>query len=182
MATGLAVPAMAKNDPDQKDQHDHDLESPDGPMANATVSFGAWPSGGTTPLDRFTTPTAPVAPNVHHMIPFETRISEGGSVNFVIAGFHVLAIYGPGTNPEDIDATNTIALTDNPPGFPQAVNDPTNRVYLGLNPFPLPQDRVEVVQFPLRGRYLVICAFLPHFLGNGPAGMRGYVNVTANGM
>jgi hypothetical protein len=35
------------------------------------------------------------------------------------------------------------------------------------------QDRVEVVHFPNPGRFLVICAVLPHF----NEGMTGYVRV-----
>ena len=38
---------------------------------------------------------------------------------------------------------------------------------------PVLQDRTEVVHFPQPGRFLVICAVLPHF-GDG---MWGYVKV-----
>lgn len=154
-------------------QHDH--ESVDGPLANATVSFGAWPSGGDTPLDRLLgPPNAPDAPNIHRLIPYITTIKAGGTVNFVIAGFHLVAVYGPGTKPEDINASITVALPGAPfPGFPPAINDASKRVYRGLNPLTVPQDRVEVVQFPTKGRFLVICAFLPHFNDN----MYGYVKV-----
>jgi hypothetical protein len=55
------------------------------------------------------------------------------------------------------------------------VNDPTNRVYRGVNPVGAPQDRVEVVQFSKPGTYLVICAFLPHFQDE----MWGFVRVIA---
>ena len=58
-------------------------------------------------------------------------------------------------------------------GFPRLIDDSRNRVYRGLNPFGLPQDRVEVVHFAKRGTYLVICAFLPHFLDD----MYGWVRV-----
>lgn len=165
LASGLAVPAVAGDD------HNHRPLS--GPLASATVSFGAWPSGGTTPLDRFATPDAPVAPNLHQLIPNVVTIKEGGTVNFVIAGFHVVAIYGPGTKPGDINGADVAPLPGAPAGFPPSINDANNRVYRGLNPLMLPQDRVEVVQFPRRGLYLVICAFVPHFLDE----MWGYVRV-----
>jgi hypothetical protein len=41
------------------------------------------------------------------------------------------------------------------------------------------RDRVEVVQFPNRGRYLVICLINPHFKdpATGRFGMFGHINV-----
>lgn len=168
VVSGLAAPALAHQD-------DHHGPSLSGPLANATVSFGAWPAAPHAPLDRFATPNAPVAPNAHVLLPYVSTVKVGGAVNFVIAGFHVVAVYGPGTKPEDIDATNRIALPGAPTGFPPAINDPRNRLYLGLNPFPLPQDRVEVVQFRHPGVHLVICAFLPHFEDK----MWGYVRVVS---
>jgi hypothetical protein len=166
LATGLATPVAAA-----QDEHNHTAAT--GPLAAATVSFGAWPASQDGPLDRFDTPNAPAAPNVHQLFPAASMVKVGGAVNFVIAGFHLISIYGPGTKPEDIDATNTIALPGAPPGFPPAINDLRNLVYRGLNPLPLPQDRVEVVQFKRRGTYLVICSFLPHFEDR----MWGYVKV-----
>jgi hypothetical protein len=167
IAAGLAIPATSL----AHDGHHHG--TPNGPLSNATVSFGAWPVGGDVPLDRFATPNAPAAPNVHRLIPNRVTIKKGGSVNFIIAGFHVVAVYGPGTKPDDINAADTIALPGAPPGLPPIINDPNNRVFRGLNPFGAPQDRVEVVQFPETGTYLVICAVLPHFEDK----MRGFVRV-----
>jgi hypothetical protein len=166
VASGLAVPALAQPEP-----HHHTPLS--GPLAGATVSFGAWPASPEIVQNRFTTPNAPVAPNTHQLLPYLTTIKEGGAVNFIVAGFHVVAAYGPGTRPEEIDSTNRLAIPGAPPDFPPIVNDPRNRVYLGVNPITLPQDRVEVVQFLNRGLYLVICAFLPHFEDK----MWGYVRV-----
>jgi hypothetical protein len=51
--------------------------------------------------------------------------------------------------------------------------DATNRVYRGLDPSLFPQDRVEVVQFPNPGTYLVVCGVLPHFIDK----MWGWVKV-----
>lgn len=166
LASGIAVPAIATSDHGGHDRID-------GPLASATVSFGAWPASSETPLDRFATPAAPAAPNAHQLIPHVATIKVGGSINFVIAGFHVIAVYGPGTKPEDIDATILEALPGAPPAFPPAIADPDERVYRGINPFGAPQDRVEVVQFNRRGTFLVICAFLPHFEDE----MWGYVRV-----
>jgi hypothetical protein len=152
---------------EQDDHHQHDQLN--GALANATVSFGAWPQ----PLDRLNLPVGAPPPNVHQLIPFLTTIKAGGTVNFIVAGFHNIAIYGPGTKPEDIDSTIRIDVPGAPPGFPQLINDDRNRVFRGAAGITVPQDRVEVVQFPKRGLYLVICAFLPHFLDE----MWGYVRV-----
>jgi plastocyanin len=168
------------------EQHDHKPMS--GPMATATVSFGAWrqlpaPGGDRHPnLGQ----TAGLANAVHALIPNEVTIKAGGTVNFIFAGFHQIAVYDDGTTPEQINTADVI------PGTPPLINDATNRVYRGISPFVLPlllgptqtgpitgtfqpqlQDRVEAVQFPNAGRFLVICTVLPHFRD----GMVGYVNV-----
>lgn len=140
-----------------------------GPLATATVSFGQWVATG---LDRFPDLGAPGLPNGHQLIPHEVKIRAGGTVNFVIAGFHLVLVYDDGTEPEDIDVTNTIAPTNQPE--PPLINDPANRLYRGLDPSRFPQDRVEAVRFPAPGRYLVICGVLPHFVFDG---MYGFVSV-----
>jgi plastocyanin len=167
MSVSGAAAAAGKQD----DHHDHQPADPN--TTNASVSFGAWPTGGASPTDRFALPNAPQAPNVHQLFPHVTTIKAGSSVNFMVAGFHLIAIYGPGTKFEDVNGGITSPLPGAPPGFPPAVDDTLNRIYRGLNPLTTGQDRVEVVHFPNRGTYLVVCAFLPHFNG----GMYGYVRV-----
>jgi plastocyanin len=156
------------------DEHEggHDHGPVGGPLANATVSFGAWPATGTTPLDRTALPTAPAAPNIHQLIPQTATIKAGGSVNFVVAGFHQIVVYKPGTKPGDIDTSTLIPI----PGAPPAVgliDDPENRLFRGVSPLTVGQDRVEVVHFGSRGLYLVICAVSVHFAD----GMFGWVRV-----
>ncbi len=164
IAGGLAVPALA----DEGHGHHRPM---DGPLANATVSFGAWPSE--PPLDRMNLPPGP-APNIHQLIPYVATVKAGGSVNFIIAGFHNIAVYGPGTKPTDINTSLTAPVPGAPsPTFPRIIDDPVNRVYRGPFSFTIAQDRVEVVHFPTRGLYLVICAFVPHFNDE----MWGYVRV-----
>jgi hypothetical protein len=106
-------------------------------------------------------------------------------VNFIISGFHQVIVYGDGTRPGDIDASDTVPATVQP--GPPLINDANNRVFRGIDPSVLPalqgppqgprlpvlQDRIEAVQFAEPGRYLVICGVLPHFL----SGMYGYVKV-----
>lgn len=149
----------------EKGKHQHPTVA--GPLANATVSFGAWPTD--PPLDRFDGVGAPTKPNVHQLIPHEVKIKAGGSVNFIISGFHLVLVYDDGTQPGDIDKTLLI------PGFPPGmIDDPNRRIYRGLDPRLEPlQERIEVVHFARPGTYLVACGVLRHFNDN----MFGFVRV-----
>jgi hypothetical protein len=163
---GESVLAQGKSD--ESHGHHHPI---DGPLANATVSFGQWRTDLTPALDRrLNTPPAPVA-NQHLLIPYEATIRAGGAVNFIIAGLHQVAVYDHGTVPADIDITLLIPM-QGPPGLP-LINDPDKRIYRGPDPSLVPLDRVEVVTFAKPGRYLVICGFLFHFQED----MYGYVKV-----
>lgn len=163
-------------------QNNHDHRPLSGPLANATVSFGAWPVGSVgAPLDRMATPFAPVAPNVHALLPEVVTIKEGGSVNFVLAGFHQVVVYGDDKKPEDVNTSVLLPIPMAPPVV-GLIDDPVSRIYRGLDPRivntptapnQLFQDRVEVVGFNTRGTYLVICAVNVHFAD----GMYGWVRV-----
>src|SRR5262245_35092218 len=121
-----------------------------GPLANATVNFGAWQ----TNFDRFTNPTPP-PPNTHNhhaLTPHEVTIQAGGTVNFIIGGFHLVLIYDHGTEPGDINP-DLITPGTTPPGF---IDDPEDRIYRGQDPRTVPQDRVETVVIEKAGTYLVI--------------------------
>ncbi len=139
-----------------------------GPLANATVSFGQWPTD--PPLDRFPNLGAPGLPNVHQLLPNEVKIKAGGGVNFIIAGFHHVLVYDDGTQPGDINP-NLLVPGSSPPGL---IDDPNNRIYRGLDPRLFPQDRVEVVHFSKPGIYLVICGVRTHFVNDR---MFGFVRV-----
>jgi hypothetical protein len=162
----------------------------DGPPANATVSFGQWqtgPAAGPPPvleLDRFPN-LSPGARNNHQLIPNTVTITAGGSVNFIIGGFHQIIIYDDGTQPGDINVNvpTPPTTTRGPKPFPPVVliDDPTNRIYRGLDPSLQPrrsgaflQDRVEVVFFPKPGTYLVIDGVRGNFVNDG---MFGFVSV-----
>jgi hypothetical protein len=177
-SSALAAPGLAANDGDDNGDHDH--RPVRGPVANATVSFGAWHTGSVTtpagtlpPLDRVVTPIPAPPYNVHQLIPYVARIREGGSVNFIISGLHQVAVYGPGTKPEDIRKAidpgpnpvppappfQNVRPMAGPPGL-ALINVPENRVYIGPDPSLLNTlDRIEVVHFGDPGLYLVICAF-----------------------
>ena len=104
------------------------------------------------------------------LVPGSVVIDPGGTVTFdVPAGVHQIAIYAPGTRPEDIDTTNLVALC--PGQTPRLINDTTNRVALITHACGSGWQAQYTFNTP--GRYLVICAFLPHF----EVGMYGWVEV-----
>ena len=143
-------------------QQNHNQEHAPGPLSHAVVAFGEWK----TPVDRFQ-PTTPA--NIgHHVSPLEVTIAVNGTVSFLIGGFHLLLIYNDGVRYEDIDATKII------PGPPvPLIDDPTNRLYRGLDPRVNSVDRIENVHFHEPGTYLAVCGVLPHFLDQ----MYGFVKV-----
>ena len=118
----------------EEEEHKHDRHGDmNGPLASATVSFGQWDL--TQPLDRFPN-NSPRQVNNHQLIPKEVVIKAGGSVNFVISGFHHILVYGNGTKPSDINLTMLIPPSQAP--VPPLIDDPTNRIYRGLDPSVLP--------------------------------------------
>ena len=141
------------------------------PLNNATVSFGQWMSS--PPLDRFPNFRGSPTTNVHRITPNVVTIKAGGSVNFIVSGLHNIAIYDDGVQPTDINIALTTPTTNPAPPIVPIINDPTNRIYRGVDPTLQAIDRVEVVNFPEPGTYLVICGVLPHFV----EGMYGYVRV-----
>jgi len=147
-----------------KAQHDH--TQVEGPLAAATVSFGQWKM----PLDRHPVGGTPPATNQHLLIPYVAMIRAGGSVNFIISGLHQIGIYEPGTELTDIDPD----LIAQPPTMPPTINDPDRRLYRGISPIGIAQDRIEVVTFAEPGLYLVVCLVRPHFVNDK---MHGYVKV-----
>jgi len=159
------MPQMNRDSDDRNDRDDRGDA-----LDNATVTFGGWM---TTPaLDRFPN-NNPIAANHHALTPKTVKIRAGGTVNFVIGGFHEVIVYDNGTKPEDINTNLTVQPTNLPTG-PPLINDPNRRIYRGLDPSTQTQDRVETVVFDRPGTYLVICAVRPHFVNDG---MYGFVKV-----
>jgi plastocyanin len=144
----------------------------DGPLANATVSFGQWEP----PLDRLTANPAGGVGNNHELIPNFVTIKAGGSVNFPSSGLHNVQVYDDGTEPSDIIVGG--AFPPLPGAANGIINYPPNRIYRGWDPNLIPnnnqRDRVEVVHFPNPGTYLVICGVVNHFVNDQ---MFGFVRV-----
>ena len=182
-AVGLSAAALGATEPKKArgDEHgghqgkgDHDRRS------NHTVSFGNWTPSMAAPLDRMGADPNPRTRNGHFLIPDPIRVHAGDTVSFVISGFHNLLVYGPDSQPTDIN--RTLLLVSPPNTFPPLIDDPSRRIYRGLDPRSIPanQDRVEAVAFNEAGRFMVMCGVLPHFFdaASGDFVMFGYVDVT----
>ena len=168
-ATVAAVGALGSVARNVSAKQEHDHSTLDGPQASARVAFGSWITD--PPLDRFPN-NSPRTANNHKVLPYTTTIKAGGSVTFNISGTHLVLVYAPGTTMESITRT-IVEATPGPPPFPGFINDPTNRIYRGLDPRLQPQDRQETVTFAEKGIHLVVCGVVPHF----DEGMHGFVKV-----
>jgi len=87
--------------------------------------------------------------------------------------FHQPIIDDVGTKPGDIDVGKTTPSTGTPAGV-LLIDDPTHRLYRGLDPSLQPRDRGEGVYFETPGTYLVICGVRDHFVNDH---MYGFVTV-----
>ena len=176
-AVGLSAIVGAAKTPGVAGDHQHQNNGDHDRRSNHTVSFGNWTPSVAAPLDRMGADPNPRTRNGHFLIPSPVRVHAGDTVSFIISGFHNLLVYGPDTQPTDINR-NALLLAA---GFPPLINDPNHRVYRGLDPRTMPanQDRVEAVAFNEPGRFLVMCGVLPHFFEapTGPFVMCGYVEV-----
>jgi plastocyanin len=149
VAVGLIVPAVVAAGPD----------------GSATVRFGNPDAGSPYQPPIFFHDSSSNATD--NLIPRTSVISAGGNVTFTVAGFHQVAVYSAGTQPEDITV----------PPFPPNlfIDDPTNRLALGpaagtsQGPWTPPAGT-----FSAPGRYLVICNVTPHFAIDN---MYGWVTV-----
>jgi plastocyanin len=150
------------------------------PPTHAHVHFGDENAGSPFPPDHDRSFHA-----TDKMVPRTVVISQGGSVTFNTTPPHQIAIYKPGTLPEDInlhpDFLEDLVLPS--PPFPPntiipdiLIDDPVGRVVLGPDPdfFGHVEWTTPAGTFDEPGRYLVICTILPHF---AEADMYGWVIV-----
>jgi plastocyanin len=140
------------------------LADEDGRRLSVSVAFG-----------RGLNTAQPGNPVNHVILPNKIRVKEDGVVHFLVAGFHQVVVYNPGTKPEDIDV----------PAAGTFINDPNNQFYLGIEPAGGPlmtpgttepsnaSNRQESVSFEEAGTYLVICNVRGHFLD----GMFAFIKV-----
>ena len=203
---GLSVPVIGgvlrQQGKDSAEDHDgHGQHDDDGrPHSNVTISFGHWgpqdtPATPVSTFDRFTNGNDRTR-NHHQIIPNPAKVHAGDLISFIISGFHNPQIFGPGTQPQDIDRTVLAPPNAAFPAAPPIIADARNRVFRGadprnisptvvtptsptLLPVGISQDRVEVVSLTNPGRYLVICGVLPHFFSaaTGQFIMFGFIDV-----
>jgi plastocyanin len=137
---------------------------------NAVVSFGQDDVGSVFPPpsghDQSFHAKDKVRPHLVH-------IAAGGSVTFQMGTFHNVAIYQPGIEPADIDASITVdLLAPSPPAPPGTViipnfliDDATGRLAVGPFSFAPLSWTSPPGTFNSPGTYLVICRVVPHFVG-----------------
>ena len=109
-----------------------------------------------------------------NIVPRTVVIDPGGTVTFRMgpAALHQVAIYEPGTEPTDIDTSILLPPPATCPPVP-LINDPNNRVAFLSTQVCAGGSAAPTYTFTEPGRYLVICAVLPHF----NVGMYGWVIV-----
>jgi len=143
----------------------------DGALA-ATIDFGRDDLG--SPFPPSLTPHDQSGHSRDSLFPQNVVINKGGTVTFVMgaSGVHQVAIYAPGTSPDDI---NTQALKPGLAGCPPVptINDSNNRIAVLSDQACHGGSATPTFKFDQPGKYLVICTFLPHF----NVGMYGWVTV-----
>ena len=140
--------------------------------STATMSFGMDHLGSPFPPGSGHDASAHAKDNV---VPRTVVIDRNGTVTFQLppGSVHQVAIYGPGTEPGDIDTSIVAAAGRGCPPVP-LINDPTNRLAV-LSTQPCAGGLTTVShQFTNAGRHLVICRFILHFVN---VQMYGWVNV-----
>ena len=111
---------------------------------------------------------------VDNIVPRTVVIAVNGTVTFnVPPGVHQINIYKPGTQPEDVDTSmsNLTTLAAHagcgppaPAGAPLVIGGAGDN-FLAAIPVPCFTPTQATYTFTQPGKYLVICAFLPHFEG-----------------
>jgi hypothetical protein len=164
--------------------------APDAPAASLakSASAAAFPEEVTLSFGRDDV-GSPYAPPEEHDQSFHAKdkirprlvhLAAGGNVVFDMGTFHGVAIYEPGTKPEDIEVSDA-TLEDLTIPFPPFVlpdfliDDPDGRV---TAPSPISFGPMQWSPpegtFDEPGRYLVICYVVPHFVF---AKMYAYIEV-----
>jgi plastocyanin len=147
---------------------------PGGPSAaagsslTATVQFGLANVGTAFPPTSEHDHSANAKDN---LVPRTVVIDRGGTVTFETFGVHGVAIYAPGTQPEDVDISELAPAEAGCPPVP-LINDQTNLLAIRAQPC-AGGSATPSYTFTDPGRYLIVCRFLPHFVDD----MYGWVNV-----
>jgi hypothetical protein len=148
LGLGLAVPSVMADRGKHREKHD------DEDRQSVSVAFG-----------RGLNTAQPGNPVNHVVLPKKIKVHQDGVVHFLVAGFHQVAVYKPGTTPEDVRAfigNSTALFIHDPNSLQLEPKDlPHDLFYVGINPgggplatpgtivpFSNSQNRVESVGFP----------------------------------
>ena len=148
LGLGLAVPSVMADRGKHREKHE------DEDRLSVSVVFG-----------RGLNTAQPGNPVNHVVLPKKIKVNQDGVVHFLVAGFHQVAVYKPGTTPEDVRAfigkSTDLFIYDQKSLQVDPKDLPNNLFYAGINPgggplatpgtivpFSNSQNRVESVGFP----------------------------------
>ena len=148
LGLGLAVPSVMAESGKHREKHE------DEDRLSVSVVFG-----------RGLNTAQPGNPVNHVVLPKKIKVNQDGVVHFLVAGFHQVAVYKPGTTPEEVRAfigkSTDLFIYDQKSLQVEPKNLPNNLFYAGINPgggplatpgtilpFSNSQNRVESVGFP----------------------------------
>ena len=128
--------------------------------SNAVIDFGQANVGSPFPPPSGHDASSHAKDN---LVPRTVVIDKNGTVTFKTFGIHQVAIYRPGIEPEDINTSLVVPSPCLPPTFPPLrINDANGRIIIWTPPC-AGGPAAPSWTFTQSGKYLVICAFLPHF-------------------
>jgi hypothetical protein len=148
------------------------------PVVGATMRFGRAEMNGFEHMSVKAFEHTRAGHAVDKVFPGTVTIRRGETVAFESFPVHQIAIYAPGTKPTDIrldpdhldDAETPWGMT-----YPDVlINDPANRVALSPISFRTITWTPDAATFTQRGRYLVICTLVFHYVETK---MYGWVEV-----
>ena len=149
------------------------LAEKDNSPLSATMRFGNDTVGSKFPTPTLHDQSGHARDN---LIPRTVVIDAGGTVTFVMGGpVHQVSIYKDGTTVDQVSRAATTTKAGCPPRpYITGAGDPNLVAVLG-QPICAGGANSVTRQFNTPGRYLVICAFIPHL----DLGMYGWVEVRA---
>ena len=151
--------------------------SPAQPLVGATMRFGRDGMNAFAHMSPDGMAHTQAVHAVDKVYPGTVVIARGQTVAFESFPVHQIAVYAPGTRPEDIrlDAEH-LADAETPWGvFPDVlIDDPANRRAVSPISFETITWTPDAATFDRRGRYLVICTLVFHFVQTR---MYGWVEV-----
>ena len=149
-----------------------------GPVVGATMRFGRPEMNSLAHMPAKAFEHARLGHPIDKVYPGTVTIARGQTVAFESFPVHQIAVYAPGTRPEDIRLDpEHLADAETPWGetFPDVlIDDPANRLAVSPISFRTITWNAPAGTFTRPGRYLVICTLVFHYV---PAKMYGWVVV-----